>query len=218
MALGGEGFCSEAFKDVSPMKLASFFEGLNFLRDSLVAFDIETFSPRGFPYGMGDPVVNFSLAIPFFGNLRKGLFVVSFICDPRLESNLLSMLHGLLSGLQGCCLLTYNGLRFDVEYVVKRGGVWGFDFDRVFAGLGHVDLFRLVKDSGFSLSGYSQRAVERFVGVSRVVGDVSGASYHLAFGDFLRRGDLKALFYNIEDSVGCLQIGNRLFSVLNRGF
>jgi uncharacterized protein YprB with RNaseH-like and TPR domain len=52
--------------------------------------------------------------------------------------------------------------------------------------------------------------VERHIGINRIVNDVSGSTYHEAFQSFLRYGDLKPLFYNIEDTVGCLLILRKL--------
>lgn len=215
-----ERFYPAAVEDASPMKVASFFEGLNsppFSKNSLVSFDIETYSPHGFPHEMEDLVVNFSLAIPFFKGSRSGLLTISSICDPCLEKDLLAMLYQFLFSLRGAYLLTYNGSKFDVKYVTYRGNFFDLDFNEVFAGLSHIDLFKLVKWLNILLPSYGQKAVERFVGVNRFVKDVSGASYHSLFVDFLTRGSLKPLFYNIEDSVGCLQIANRLLPVLKDG-
>jgi uncharacterized protein YprB with RNaseH-like and TPR domain len=214
--MSSKRFYPRALEDASPMNPHSFFEGLS---TSLVGFDIETFSPDGFPHEMEDPIVNFSLGIPFFKGSRGGLITVSLICDPCLEEDLLVMLRQLLFSLHGTYLLTYNGSKFDIRYVIHRGNFFGLDFNNVFAGLSHIDLFKLVKWLNIRLPSYSQRAVERFVGVNRIVRDVSGSSYHLAFVDFLTRGSLKPLFYNIEDSVSCLRIANRLLPVLNdRGY
>jgi uncharacterized protein YprB with RNaseH-like and TPR domain len=198
------------------MKAISLFEGLKTIlsQESIIGFDIETFSPHGFPERMEDPIVNFSLGVPFVRCSRIGLVVVSLICDPYLEKDLLDMLYQFLSFLGGACLVTYNGSKFDVKYVIHRGNFFGLDFGEVFAGLFHVDLFKLVRWLHVRLPSYSQRTVEKFIGVDRVVKDVSGASYYSAFVDFLTRGSLKPLLYNIEDSTGCLQIANRLFPAL----
>jgi uncharacterized protein YprB with RNaseH-like and TPR domain len=214
MQMRSASFYPVAAKNASPMKVTSFFEGLS---TSLVGFDIETFSPNGFPHKMEDPIVSFSLGIPFFRSSRSGLITVSLICDPYLEKDLLVMLHQFLFSLRGSYLLTYNGSKFDVRYVIHRGSFFGLDFNEIFASLSHIDLFKLIRWLNIRLPSYSQRAVERLVGVNRVIRDVSGASYHLSFVDFLTRGSLKPLFYNIEDSVGCLRIANRLFSVLSDG-
>ena len=56
----------------------------------------------------------------------------------------------------------------------------------------------------------AQKAVEHKMHINRIVNDVSGASYYRVFDDFLRFGDMKPLFYNIEDAVGCMRILNRL--------
>lgn len=193
------------------MKPNLFFEGSKRL---FVSFDIETYSPQGFPFNMEDPIVNFSLVLPVFQNPRDGLLTVSFICHPRFEGELLKLLYDLLSSVDGNFLLTYNGSKFDVQYVAHRGKLFGLDFQGVFSKFFHVDLYKLVRWLDIRLPCYSQKAVEELVGFRRVVNDVSGASYHLSFADFLRDANLKPLFYNIEDSVGCLQIMSGLFSAL----
>lgn len=78
-----------------PMKLKMFFEGsdVNFL-----SFDIETYSPNGFPYSMEDHMVNFSLVAPW---TRKGLLSVSVLAEFMFENETLSMLYRLLSELDG---------------------------------------------------------------------------------------------------------------------
>jgi DNA polymerase elongation subunit (family B) len=178
-------------ENASPMKVTSFFEGLNsppFSNGFLVSFDIETYCPNGFPHKMEDPIVNFSLAIPFFRNSKGGMLTISLICDPCLEKDLLATLHQFLFSLRGAYLLTYNGSKFDVKYVTYRGNFFDLNFNKVFAGLSHIDLFKIVKWLNIRLPSYSQRAVERFFGVNRIVRDVSGSSYHLSFVDFLTRG------------------------------
>jgi len=190
-----------------------FFEGLN---KQLVSFDIETYSPKGFPYTMEDPIVNFSLALPVFQNPRNGLIAFSVISHPQFEKKLLKLLYNLLSSFNGSSLLTYNGSKFDVQYVIHRGSLFNLDFEGVFSTFLHIDVYKLVKWLNIKLSSYSQRSVEKLVGFRRVVNDVSGASYHWFLTDFLKNANLKAPFYNIEDSVGCLQIMHRLFSVLKK--
>lgn len=126
----GESFLDERSKDsASPMKRSLLFEGsdVNFL-----SFDIETYSPNGFPFAMEDPIVNFSLVAPW---TRKGLFSVSFLAEPLFENEMLSLLYKLLRELEGCFLLTYNGTRFDLPYTIERGRLYGLDFAEVFPSL-----------------------------------------------------------------------------------
>jgi uncharacterized protein YprB with RNaseH-like and TPR domain len=70
-----------------------------------------------------------------------------------------------------------------------------------------------MRRSGVRLPSYGQKAVERWLGINRVVNDVSGASYHKAFHGFQRFGSLKSVFYNIEDSVGCLRLLEELTNI-----
>ena len=206
-------------EDVSPMSRAS-FEGLNrppSLDPPYIGFDIETYSPNGFPKDRGDPVIAATLAVSANRDPRKGLLLVSFIYPPCLEETLLTWLHRFLSASQGHHLVTYNGARFDLQYIVHRGRVYGVDFEMVFSNYGHIDLYQVVRQVGLQLPSYGQKAIERLMGIERVVNDLSGASYHKAFHSFLRFGSLKPLFYNIEDSVGCLRILNQLSTQFQRG-
>lgn len=193
------------------MKPALLFEGSN---DAFIGFDIETYSPNGFPCNMEDPIVNFSLASPIFNDLRKGVLTVSVACHPSYEGKLLKILYSLLSSVEGR-LLTYNGSKFDVQYTVHRGSLFDLDFQRIFSDLSHFDLYKLVRWLNIRLPGYTQKTVEKYLGFERIITDVSGAYYHLSFADFLRIGNLKPLFYNVEDSFGCLRILERLFSTLD---
>jgi uncharacterized protein YprB with RNaseH-like and TPR domain len=203
----------KAIEAKSPMNSALLFEGSD---DVFVSFDIETYSPNGFPYNMGDPIVNFSLASPIFNDLRKGLLTVSYICHPSLEENLSRFLHSFLSLLEGNFLLTYNGSKFDVKYVAHRGNLFGLDFQRLFSNFSHIDLYELIKSLNIKLPSYSQKTVEKLLGFERTVSDVSGASYYLSFANFLRDANLKPLFYNVEDSVGCLRILDGLLTTSKR--
>lgn len=210
-----KSFFPAASADMLPMTLQYSFEGVKEqeLVSRLFAFDIETFSPRGFPSQVEDPIVNFSLVAPFAG---KGIVVLSAIAEPALERELLILLHKCFSGLSGACLLTYNGLKFDVEYVAQRGSLYGLNFENVFANLRHVDVYRLLKWLNVNFPRYDQKSVERCLGISRVIRHVSGGTYSLVYNDFIRGGDLTPLFYNIEDSFGCLRIAGKIRSLLER--
>ena len=201
----GESFLEERSKDsASPMKHSLLFEGsdVNFL-----SFDIETYSPNGFPYAMEDPIVNFSLVAPW---TRKDLFSVPFLAEPLFENEMLSLLYKLLRELEGCFLLTYNGTRFDLPYTIERGRLYGLDFAEVFSKFNHLDVYQGVKCLNPRLPRYDQKSVERFFGISRVLSDVDGGSYCLFFDELFKDGGLEPMFYNIEDSFGCLKIADRV--------
>ncbi|RLI35980.1 hypothetical protein DRO55_04440 [Candidatus Bathyarchaeota archaeon] len=175
-----------------------------------VGFDIETYSPRGFPDDYRDPVVAATLATSIDGDVRDGLVLISLIYPPYKEEILLRRLYEFFDLCMGNLLLTYNGLRFDLKYIVNRGEIYGIDFRRILYCFRHLDLYRVIKRSGLSSHGYGQKTIERFLGIHRIVEGLSGASYHKEFQDFLRSGCLRPLIYNIEDAVGCLKILNRL--------
>lgn len=177
------------------------------LLGDLVAFDIETFSPEGFPYNFEDPVVNYSMVIPFENH---GLLFISVIGTPKHESGLLRLLYSVFNGLQGFNLLTYNGSRFDVEYILKRGRLYGLDFTRVLGGLHHIDVYRIIKWLGIRLPSYAQKCVEKYFGIRRVIKDVTGGDYHVFYRNFLDEGELTPVFYNIEDSFGCFRIAKSI--------
>jgi len=200
-------FCGNHWS-TGPMTPISFSEGLKHfgLEGYPVGFDIETYSPNGFPYDTRDPIVNCSLAMP----LRHGIAVVSLICDPCFERDLLLSLERLLCSLNASTLLTYNGTDFDVRYAVDRGKIADVHLDKAFKQLRHIDLYRLSRRLDLPLSRYDQKSVEQFIGIRRTMSGISGSNYHIAFDDFLGNGDLRAVFYNIEDTVGCLRIAHWL--------
>jgi len=188
------------------MNLRLLFEGSDSPTRQLVGFDLETYSLHGFPDGFEDPIVNFSLAV----QNEVGLLILSFISAPRFELELLKLLRSGLEAINGGVLLTYNGVRFDLQYAVRRSAEYGLDFKDVFQGFRHVDLYRLLRLSRVRLQGYGQKSVERFLGIKRVVTDVTGANYHKFYSKFLSDGDLRAVLYNIEDSVGCVRLAQVL--------
>ncbi|MEM2319646.1 MAG: ribonuclease H-like domain-containing protein [Candidatus Bathyarchaeia archaeon] len=198
-----------------PMNTSNSFEGA-FKREldiGLFAFDIETFSPRGFPSQAEDPIVNFSLVSPL---TEGGVVAFSAIVKPNFERELLLLLYRLLSNLGGACLLTYNGLRFDVRYVLQRGGLYGLNFEDAFENFCHVDVYRLLRWLDVGFPRYDQKTVECCLGIVRAIRQVSGKNYHLFYNDFVRIGNLTPMFYNIEDSFGCLKIASNIRSLLVR--
>jgi DNA polymerase elongation subunit (family B) len=207
--MDNKNFSTRAVINESPSSFNFFSEGANQtnLLSDLIAFDIETFSPSGFPSDARDPIVNFSLVVPL---IRKGILSLSVIGEAASESEMLHLLHRLLLKFEGAQLLTYNGAKFDIKYVVQRGEIYGLNFEGIFANFQHIDVYQLVKLSNINLSGYDQKSVERCLGIPRLIRSISGNSYHLFYRRFLRGGSLKPMFYNIEDSFGCLRIAKSL--------
>lgn len=204
------GLFPEAVAAKAPMNLNPISEGpINMeSRGGLIAFDIEPFSPKGFPHRAEDHVVNFSLVMPF---AECGVMGLSAMVEPTSERKLLSLLHKLLSGLDGFLLLTYNGSRFDIAYVMQRGVLYGLGFEEAFANIHHIDVYQLLRWLKVSFPKYDQKTVEGCLGIRRVIRHVSSGSYHHFYYGFLRESDLTPLFYNIEGSFGCLKIANSMF-------
>jgi uncharacterized protein YprB with RNaseH-like and TPR domain len=146
---------------------------------------------------------------------RRGVLAVSVLAEPCLEGEILRLLKCLLNVFKGFCLLTYNGSKFDLEYVTHRGRFYGLDFADIFGEIEHFDVYKAVREA-FWLPSYGQKAVERFFRINRVVNDVNGACYRLVFDEFSLNGSLKPMFYNIEDSFGCLRIANAVLRGLER--
>jgi len=48
---------------------------------------------------------------------------------------------------------------------------------------------------------FDQKSVDGYIGVNRWINEVSGSGSYLAFSDFLRKIDVKTMFYNMEDAV-----------------
>lgn len=211
----GKRFFSGIRMAEPPMTSELFSEGVNhqrLMRD-IVAFDIETFSLYGFPNDARDPVVGFSLVVPL---VKPGVLSLSVIGEASLEQGLLHLLRNLLLCFRGAYLLSYNGAEFDLEYVIKRGRTHGLDFDDVFAELRHIDVYQLVKWLDIKLPRYSQKFIERQLGIRRAIHYVSGSSYHMFYREFLEGGNLAPMFYNIEDSFGCLRIASAILKLLKR--
>lgn len=196
------------------MTLNYFFEGANSskLIDDFVAFDIETFSSNGFPFKAEDPVVDFSFVIPLG---KGGVLSLSVIAEPSLENGLLLLLHQLLLSFRDAIFFTYNGSKFDFKYVAKRGEMYGLNFEEVFADIYHIDVYRLIRWLDIKFPKYSQKSIERYLGIPRVIQHVSGMNYHLFYEEFLKVGSLTPLFYNIEDSFGCLRIASAILRDLD---
>ena len=183
-----------------------------------IGFDIETYSPNGFPADGQDPIIAVTLAASFSQDVRKGLLLTSLIFPPPMEDLLLIWLHQFLASFRDGCLVTYNGAKFDLQYVVHRGRMHGIDFDSAFLNYDHLDLYEVMRRSSVRLPSYGQKTVERWLGIDRIINDVSGGSYHKAFHCFQNFGSLKPLFYNIEDSVGCLRILKELTNLGRRSY
>jgi len=176
----------------------------------LVGFDIETYSPDGFPAQGEDPIVAATLAAsPSFG-LNGGLILISMIFPPSKEGELLGWLHAMLETFSGGSMVTYNGRRFDLPYVIHRGRLHGLDLERALKGYLQLDVYEAVRAALPALPSYRQKAVEGLFGVERLVRDTSGESYHELFDSFMQTEDLRPVVYNIEDSIGCLRILNYL--------
>jgi len=177
----------------------------------LISLDIETYSPDGFPEKKDDPVVSLTLAISETGRIQNGVVVISVLYPPEKERELLVRARDILSTLQGGTLITYYGSRFDLPYLKFRGNVHGVNLREVEMRLTHIDAYDVAR--GFPFSSYSQKTVEKELGINRTVTSVNGSGYHYAYERFRSRGDLDCLLYNIEDSVGVLMLLNHLLSM-----
>ncbi|MEM2351494.1 MAG: ribonuclease H-like domain-containing protein [Thermoproteota archaeon] len=176
----------------------------------LVALDIETYSPDGFPSAFEDPIVNVSLAI----HDGIGLRIVSLAYPPERELTLLRFLSAELAGLKGL-LLTYNGTRFDLPYLGRRCALNGLGFE--LGRLEHLDLYWMARREIPGLASYSQSSVERALGIDRLSGHIHGGVYHEHFDKFLEDGSPDPIVYNIEDSLGCLRIFKGIVAQGGRG-
>ena len=171
-----------------------------------IGFDIETYSPDGFPEDFEDPIVAATLGISHSGDIRQGLMVISLIYPPHAERSLLRRLLNLMAACPEGFLLTYNGRRFDVAYLIDRAARHRLDSDTALSKHEHADLYDIIKHSGMPLASYGQKTVEHFLGIGHEITDISGITYHLFYRRFLEEGGLKPVFYNIEDGIGCLLI------------
>jgi DNA polymerase elongation subunit (family B) len=186
----------------------------DFQKDALqgvLAFDLETFSPEGFPYDFGDPIVNFSLVAPLNG---LGFLSISVIGEADLEGDMLNLLYGFMRSFRGFYLMTYNGERFDLEYAARRGRLYGLDFSDVFSSMRHIDVYRIVRRFSADMPRYDQKSVEASLDFRRIMRHVSGGIYHHSYRSFLESGSLEPAFYNIEDSYGCLRIAHAILRVI----
>jgi len=183
---------------------------LQILRLPLISLDIETYSPCGFPEKKDDPVVSLTLAVSETSRIQNGLVVVSILFPPEKERELLVRTREILSTLPEGTLTTYNGSRFDLPYLQFRGNVHGVDLREIEMRLKHIDAYDIART--FPFSSYSQKRVEKELGINRTITSIDGSKYHYAYERFQSRGDLDCLLYNIEDSVGVLMLLNQLLS------
>ena len=179
-------------------------DGFDFDRP-IVGFDVETYSPHGFPADRRDPIVAATLAVSPSLEMDKGLVLVSMLFPPRMEEVLLRLLGYYLEGLGGS-LVTYNGERFDLPYTAYRASLYGLNLREAYTGFRSIDVYRVVRRLWTGLPSYCQKEVEGLLGLGRLVRDVNGSNYHEAFQGFFSDGAVKPMIYNIEDSVNCLRI------------
>jgi len=184
---------------------------LRILRLPLISLDIETYSPFGFPEKKDDPVVSLTVAISETRRVQDGLMVISILFPPEKERELLLRTSEILSTLPEGSLTTYYGSRFDLPYLQFRADVHGVDLRDLEMRTTHIDAYDIAK--GFPFSSYSQKRVEAELGIKRTVTSIEGREYYYAYERFQRRGELKCLLYNIEDSVGVLMLLNQLLSM-----
>jgi len=115
-----------------------------------------------------------------------------------------------LASLPRGCILTYNGKRFDIIYMMMRAERCGINYcEKVLGKHDHIDLYEEVKQNR-GLSSFKQKAVEQFLGIKRQIMGVEGANYYKYYERFLGYGDLAPLLYNIEDAVKCIELSFRL--------
>lgn len=178
----------------------------------LLGFDIETYSPQGFPKNFEDPVVAATITIAQSLKLGQGLIIISLIYPPCGESLFLKQLLIILASISKGSLITYNGLRFDIAYLIVRAEKYGLNARKILSEHKHIDLYQTIRRMGVKLPSYGQKNVEKLLGIRREVTGISGATYHYHYESFLKTGNLKPLLYNIEDSIGCLKILSKLNS------
>ena len=174
----------------------------------MISLDIETYSPYGFPEQKGDPVVSLTLAISETSRIQNGVVVVSILFPPEKERDLLIRTREILSTLPEGTLTTYYGSRFDLPYLRFRGNIHGINLREIETRLTHIDAYDIARS--FQFPSYSQKRVEKELGIKRTVTSIDGSRYHYAYERFQSRGDLKCLIYNIEDSVGVLMVLHHL--------
>jgi len=188
---------------------------LRILRPPLISLDIETYSPYGFPEQKEDPIVSLTLAISETIRIQSGLVVISILFPPERESDLLVRTREILSTLPEGTLTTYYGSRFDLPYLEFRGNMYGVNLREIKTRLAHLDAYDIARS--FPFASYSQKRVEKELGIKRRVVGINGSGYHCAYERFQSRGDLGCLLYNIEDSVGVLVLLSHLFSMKGSG-
>lgn len=181
------------------MKLCEFFDSRSYA--PIISLDIETYSPQGFPYDKGDPIVAAGIAIPFNRKIKSGVIVVSVICNPPLEVKLLDWIFKILSLMPDTFLLTYNGKNFDIPYIVSRAKRYRIDISNTLNKFTHMDLYEIIKYSKIPFPRLSQNVVEKYLGLERSVDGISGANYHRHYLNFLKDGSTKPILYNIEDTL-----------------
>lgn len=147
--------------------------------DEILFFDIET---TGFS---GDSTTLYLIGCTYYNHGSWSL--VQWFAD-TLDSEAL-LLHEFFQFLKHYrYLVHFNGDGFDIPYLLKRCQHLGLDYD--FSGVRSIDIYRKIRPYKklLGMDSLKQKAVERFLGVSRT--DVcSGGELIEVYHNYLRSGD-----------------------------
>lgn len=97
---------------------------------------------------------------------KEWLLKLIFAESPSEEADLLKELDKMLSG--DCSLITFNGNRFDLPFLIKRYEMHGITPPSCLSGE-NSDIYKMVKDyrGSFGLSHMNQKSIEKMLGVKR---------------------------------------------------
>ncbi|MDW8044994.1 MAG: ribonuclease H-like domain-containing protein [Nitrososphaerota archaeon] len=182
----------------------------------ILSLDVETYSPKGFPYAREDPIIIATLMATNHLDIGEGAVILSLLYPPNREKILLKLLKRALTvlGSKESYLITYNGASFDLPYITLRGRLYGIDFENIFTSFTHIDVYHIAK-SMMNVNSYTLKSVESELKIPRNIKSVDGSTIYEAFHNLKYTGDLRVILYNIEDTVNSINILNKLRKIIS---
>ena len=141
---------------------------------------------------------------------HNSIYVNQLFADrPEDESALLSGFSEKLQTMQVKRIITYNGNRFDLPFLLARAGICGVPLD-----FGDLELFDIYKEvvsrkKMLQLQDYRQKTVEQFLGIDRE-DQYSGGELIKVYENYVRCPDKNARqllkLHNYEDVLGMIDL------------
>lgn len=184
----------------------------------VISIDIETYSPNGFPELFQDlvAVVGIGISYKFDGDVT---IIKQFVIDElneESEAKLFQEVVKYLNDLDGGVIVSYNGARFDIPYLIYRGQKHCIDLWGILSKFRHVDVYYMVQNSQFGSEIWREYGHVRlsdcekyFFGRERKTTGINGGN----FAEYFRGNREDAFKYNQEDVSSNIEILKKLVNV-----